>query len=91
MATKPATTGYADDFTEMAGQQKRPQIAMLTVTKVIHEHVHVEKGGDYTMGELLDQQLKASAERGEEVQAIRLGFTEDEWPEYARAILSTGR
>jgi hypothetical protein len=62
-------------------------IGMMVIEKVIRENTPIERDGDKSIGQLMDEQLRELAKNGQEVRTLRVEFEERDWHEYARAIL----
>jgi len=56
------------------------------ITKVVRQHVPITQGknGDYTFGQILDQQLESAALAGDEIREVTLEINEDVWQETIR-------
>ena len=55
-------------------------MAMLTLTKVVREHIELRDGPDgKTYGQLVDESIVTMLNEGQECQAIELEMDPDEW------------
>jgi hypothetical protein len=68
--------------------QIRP-LGCLTVTRIVTERLPITSSttdGTLSVGQMIDEHLNASAQRGESIQTVRLEFEPEQWEEIATTV-----
>lgn len=74
--------------TATGSQSQTRTIGGLEIVKIVREFVALETTADLnalTIGQMIDEHLASAANRGDEVQTVKLDLDSDQWREIAKA------